>query len=164
MIDDFTDITNARGSRQGQIDAVRGAIGSDKRFSETKMNQAEAQGGAPLSSTAAGQMMGEGSTAGLIGKNKLAQAVFAGSAIFGDPSLVAALLFTSPKFIARAMQGLSLGARGMREVNSVIKKITDLPGAKPLVEQGLTFGAILEQLEREQPSLLGRIGNASNSQ
>lgn len=164
LIDDFTAATNAKGGRQAQIDAVEEAIGQRKTLDESALNAAEAGGGNPLSSTAAGSIMGGRGATGLIGKNRLAQAVFAGTAVVGDPSLLAGLLFTSPKMVGKTMQALSLGKKAMLDVSRIVQKITNLPGAAPLIEQGLTFGAILEQLNREQPqSLFGQIGNAVNS-
>ena len=155
LIDDFQDVTAAGGGKKGQISAVQGAVGDSDRFTSNVLSRAEEGGGAPLTATGAGGVLSETAAAGLIGKNKLAQAVFAGTAAFAQPQLLVPILLTNPKTIGSFIEYLGVPERIARELLTATRKITNLPGAKPLIEQGFTFGAILQQLEREGISTEG---------
>lgn len=160
LIEDFSDISNARGKTQQQINSVVRSIREQSRFSEDVLQKVEQQTGVPLRALAAGTEFSEGVARGLIGRSKFAEFAFAGAAaITANPMILTGLLFTSPKLVGRTMEFLGAGERVARQANSVVQKIMSIPGAEQLAEQGLTVGAIMQQLEREQsPSLLGALG------
>ena len=165
LIKDFQDVTAAGGTKKGQIKAVQGAVGDAQRFDTEILARAEAQGGAPLSASAAGSQLGSTAAKGLIGKNKLAAAVFAGPALlFQNPLLLAPIFLTNPKTIGRIIELTGLAENKARKVMDGVNQIMALPGATQMAEQGLTLGAIIQQLspdeeEEERPSnILGALG------
>jgi len=154
--------TGAAGkTAEAQIAAVIRSIKEGRASSEAFLRRVEARTAIPLRAIAAGTELSDLVGRGLISKGIFAGAVFGGVSGLAPVTLIA-LLGTSPKFLGVTMRGLGLAERQMQKVKSFVDKIMTIPTVQPLIEQGITIGAIIQQLEREQPTLMGRIGSANN--
>jgi hypothetical protein len=160
LIDDFMGVTSAGGKPQTQINAISRSIKEQARFSEDILQRVEAQSGVPLRAIAAGAELSEGAARGLIGRSRMANVIFAGGAVLmAEPWILAGLLFTSPRFVGRLLEFSVATERAVRAANQAVQRLMAIPGAQQLAEQGLTIGAIINQLDRESPrSTLGALG------
>lgn len=162
MREHFETLISGKIDPDNQVASLIRSIKSGRGLSERFLVSVEAQTGVPLRAIAAGSELSDILPRGLIGRSMIASAPFAGTVL--GPEVLAGLLLTPPKFIGFYLRAIGATERAVKGVGSMIESVMSVPQAAALAEQGLTLGAIINQLDRERPkpvSTLGAMGRAS---
>ena len=152
--DRFDKMAGTRVDPEGQIAAVIRAIRDSRKSSNEFLKTVERQTGTPLRAIAAGAEL-----QGLLPRGLVGRGVFANVAALTFGSDVLMAFFLAPPAALRGyLKVIGATERKIKALGAVTDQIMGLPRAAALAEQGLTIGAIIQQLsdQPEQPSFLGQ--------
>ena len=150
----FDKLAGTRVDPEGQISSVIRAIRESRQSSNEFLKKVERQTGTPLRAIAAGAEL-----QGLLPRGLVGRGVFANVAAltFGSEDLMAFFL-APPAALRTYLKAIGATERKIKALGAVTDQIMGVPRAAALAEQGLTIGAIIQQLsdQPEQPSFLGQ--------
>ena len=150
----FDKMAGTRIDPEGQVSAVIRAIRQSRQSSNEFLKKVERQTGTPLRAIAAGAEL-----QGLLPRGLVGRGVFANVAALTFGSEVLMAFFLAPPAALRTyLKAIGATERKIKALGAVTDQIMGLPRATALAEQGLTIGAIIQQLsdQPEQPSFLGQ--------
>ena len=150
----FDKLAGTRVDPEGQISSVIRAIRESRQSSNEFLKKVERQTGTPLRAIAAGAEL-----QGLLPRGLVGRGVFANVAALTFGSEVLLAFFLAPPAALRTyLKAIGATERKIKVLGAVTDQIMGLPRATALAEQGLTIGAIIQQLsdQPEQPSFLGQ--------
>ena len=152
--DRFDKMEGTRIDPEGQVSAVIRAIRQSRQSSNEFLKTVERQTGTPLRAIAAGTEL-----QGLLPRGLVGRAALTGLTALNFGSDVLFAFFLAPPAALRGyLKVIGATERTAKALGAVTDRIMGLPRAAALAEQGLTIGAIIQQLsdQPEQPSFLGQ--------
>ena len=152
--DRFDKMAGTRIDPEGQVSAVIRAIRQSRQSSNEFLKKVERQTGTPLRAIAAGTEL-----QGLLPRGLMGRAALGGATALTLGSDVLFAFFLSPPAALRTyLKVIGATERTVKTLGAITDRIMGLPRAAALAEQGLTIGAIIQQLsdQPEQPSFLGQ--------
>ena len=152
--DRFDKLAGTRVDPEGQISAVIRAIRQSRQSSNEFLKTVERQTGTPLRAIAAGTEL-----QGLLPRGLVGRAALTGLTALNFGSDVLFAFFLAPPAALRGyLKVIGATERTAKTLGAITDRIMGLPRAAALAEQGLTIGAIIQQLsdQPEQPSFLGQ--------
>ena len=152
--DRFDKMAGTRVDPEGQVSAVIRAIRQSRQSSNEFLKKVERQTGTPLRAIAAGTEL-----QGLLPRGLVGRAALTGLTALNFGSDVLFAFFLAPPAALRGyLKVIGATERTAKALGAITDRIMGLPRAAALAEQGLTIGAIIQQLsdQPEQPSFLGQ--------
>lgn len=154
------------GARDEQfLKSLVSSIAESRPINRAMIQKAEQATGFPIRATASGLEFGEATARGLIGRS-LASKAFQAIIGFGlvtsfDPTLIPLLLLTSPRVIGEAILSMGTVAQPLRPVLKMAEVLGQNKITRGLVEEGMSFAAILGRLDpQEDEQLANDIGRS----